>query len=171
MAKRILFYAAVALQLGLLLGMIGRKSYTVACGSRIVLKCKPVDPQSLFRGDYVILDYEISTPDLESARDPQRFYRGQPVYVTLRKSGPFWNATGVYSCLPTLADGEVLIRGRANGRGAIAYGIESFFVPEGKGRDIETRQWHGSELTAEIALDRFGHAVLTQIFLDGRAVP
>ena len=167
MAKRILFYIAVALQLALLLGMIGRKTYTSARGRRVMLKCRPIDPRSLFRGDYVIVNYEISRPNLESVKGLKKFYKGQPVYVTLKKSGAFWNVWGIYSSLPKLADDELFIKGRADERGNIEYGIESFFVPEGKGRDIESTR---GELTAEIALDRFGHAVLMQLFIDGRAV-
>ncbi|NOZ20791.1 MAG: GDYXXLXY domain-containing protein [Planctomycetes bacterium] len=168
MRKRILFYAAIALQIALLLGMIGRKTYTMAYGQRIVLKCAPIDPRSLFRGDYVILNYEISRPNLKSVKGLKDLYQGQPVYVALRKSGAFWNATGVYSRLPKLSEGEVFIKGRASRGGTITYGIESYFVPEGKGWAIERNR---AELTAEIALDRFGHPVLMQVFLDGRAVP
>lgn len=169
MAKRILFYGAVAIQFALLLGMIGQKAYTASYGQRILLKCGPVDPRDLFRGDYVVLSYEISSPPRDSVKGPKEFYRGQPVYVTLRKSGPFWGATGIYSHLPTLAGDEVFIKGRINARDSgIEYGIESFFVPEGKGRQIEMSR---GELTTEIALDRFGRAVVMQIFLDGRAVP
>jgi uncharacterized membrane-anchored protein len=172
MVKRILFYGAVAIQLALLLGMIGREAYTTSHGTRIMLKCLPVDPRGLFRGDYVILNYEISRPELAALKGMKEHYRGEPVYVTLRKNGPFWSATGVYATLPTLAGEETFIKGRFSAGDQVEYGIESFYVPEGKGRAIETRgRSQTLNLNAEIALDRFGHGVVTQIFLDGRAVP
>jgi uncharacterized membrane-anchored protein len=165
MRKRVLFYVAVLVQLGLLLGMIGRESHTTAYGQRIMLKCLPVDPRDLFRGDYVALNYEISNPNLPSLKGPKDHYKGQTLYVTLKKSGEFWTATGVYAHLPELASDELLIQGRI-GNGRIVYGIERFFVPEGKGRPVEIAG-RGQRLSAEIALDRFGHAVVTQIFIDG----
>ena len=33
--------------------------------------------------------------------------------------------------------GDVLINGKMNGRGEVIYGIESFFVPEGEGIQLE----------------------------------
>ena len=170
MLKRILFYAAVATQLGLLLTMIEREAYTTSQGTRIMLKCLPVDPRGLFRGDYVILNYEMSRPNLASLKGLKQYHKGETVYVTLRKNGPFWGATGVYSQPPALASDELFIKGRFTPGGVIEYGIESFYVPEGKGRAIETRG-RDETLSAEIAVDRFGHAVVTQIFLNGRAVP
>jgi len=168
--KRILFYIAVALQLGILSAMIARKTYTRACGRRIMLRCAPVDPRSLFRGDYVDLRYDISHPDRRHLKGLRNFYRGQTVYVALAKRGRFWTATGIYPHPPNLSRGELFIKGRAKENGAIEYGIESFFVPEGKGWPIESRG-RTQELSAEIALDPFGHAVLIRLFLDGRAVP
>jgi uncharacterized membrane-anchored protein len=43
----------IALQTTALLGMVGIKQYTLSTGTPIVLKTEPIDPRSLFQGDYV----------------------------------------------------------------------------------------------------------------------
>src|SRR5690606_26923443 len=48
------------LQAGALLWMIWDRASLLANGREIVLDVVPVDPRSLFRGDYVILGYDIS---------------------------------------------------------------------------------------------------------------
>ena len=59
-------------------------------GREIVLPIVPVDPRSLFRGDYVILSYPVSsvpaalmTPGIEASRPTS-------VYVALTKKGDAW---------------------------------------------------------------------------------
>ena len=53
--------AAVAVGQALVLGwMIWDRTSLLANGREVVLDVVPVDPRSLFRGDYVILGYDIS---------------------------------------------------------------------------------------------------------------
>ena len=49
----------------------------------------------------------------------------------------------------------------------VEYGIESFFVQEGKGRDIESGR-AGRDLKVEVALRRDGKAMLTALWIDGK---
>ncbi len=44
-----------------LLALIGLREWTLATGTLITLAVAPVDPRSLFQGDYVALAYEIGT--------------------------------------------------------------------------------------------------------------
>ncbi|PJB76880.1 MAG: hypothetical protein CO095_02030 [Armatimonadetes bacterium CG_4_9_14_3_um_filter_58_7] len=45
----------------------------------------------------------------------------------------------------------------------VDYGIESYFVPEGRGKELESKR---AGLTTEIAIDRFGHAVIRNVRSD-----
>ena len=49
-------------------GFIGYKEYTLSQGQKILLKTIPLDPRDLFRGDYVVLNYEISQLNLDSIK-------------------------------------------------------------------------------------------------------
>ena len=51
---------AVVIQTGVLVAMVAMKQWTLTTGTPVVLETKPVDPRSLFRGDYVRLNYAIS---------------------------------------------------------------------------------------------------------------
>lgn len=44
MGRKLWFILAVTLQIGVLLFMMGMKSYTLAYGAKVLLKTKPVDP-------------------------------------------------------------------------------------------------------------------------------
>jgi uncharacterized membrane-anchored protein len=44
-------------------GFIGFKEFTLRTGEEVLLKTLPVDPRDLFRGDYVILRYDVSRVD------------------------------------------------------------------------------------------------------------
>lgn len=76
----------IALQVLVLLGMIGYRAYWTATGERVVLRTAPVDPRDLFRGDYVSLSYEISRLNCERLHIREHFKAHEPIYVRLRKS-------------------------------------------------------------------------------------
>jgi len=76
--------AAVALGQAAVLGwMIWDRTSLLANGREVVLEVIPVDPRSLFRGDYVILGYDISRYKLPPGTTPPK--RNDFFYVTLRK--------------------------------------------------------------------------------------
>ena len=82
----------------------------------ITLQTQPVDPRDIFRGDYVILDYEIShltentTKRNGSDKTTCCYYEfwdetDKDVYVFLKPAGDVWHAIGVSSSY----DGDNLI--------------------------------------------------------------
>jgi uncharacterized membrane-anchored protein len=82
---RIKFIMLVILQVLLLAGMIAYREHWVASGERILLRTAPVDPTDIFRGDYVSLDYEISTLDLDDLGVKEHFNLNEKIYVLLEK--------------------------------------------------------------------------------------
>lgn len=156
------------LWLGLMLGIVGTHELTLRTGQEVVLETMPVDPRDLFRGDYVVLSYAAGRLDLAALpNDLRQPARGQTVYVTLDRSGPRAVPTGVYAARPSQA--PVYLRGRIESvrerRLQVAYGIESYFVPEGRGRPLERARDKSLEVVAVV--DRAGRAVIKTVRLHG----
>lgn len=175
--------AAVALGQAAVLGwMIWDRTSLLASGREIVLEVIPVDPRSLFRGDYVILGYDISRFKLPAGSTPPG--RNAPFYVTLRKGeGSNWQAVAGATEPPAqVGADEVVIRGRveyATNPGpdqrqepvvvGLNYGIESFFVPEGTGRELE-KMVGDKKLSALIAVDAAGQAAIKGLISEGKRI-
>jgi uncharacterized membrane-anchored protein len=170
-----------------LVGMIGMKQWTLTTGTPVLLETAPVDPRSLFRGDYVRLNYKISRLDLSKLGGDKDFSAHDTAWVVLEQAQRYWHAVAVYRHRPDAAPGQVIIKGEvrwADGRGSafappvptrqprflvMRYGIESYFVPEGTGRAIE-RRGAQTPLDILVAVDRFGNAGIKAVELDGREI-
>lgn len=179
---------ATALLLGLvLLALVEQRARILRGGTEIRLRSVPVDPRDLFRGDYVVLSYPISTVETDAAGKAE-FERGERVYVSLgRDEQGFAKATGVSRDWPKASDGVVVIAGRVTANSAcatmadgsfdcsgrrnrlrIAYGLESYFVPQGEGRAIETMEKTRIEVVA--AVSSSGEAAIKRLLIDGKQV-
>lgn len=172
MSVRLGLIVAVALQTIALIAIIGVKQWTLATGTPVLLETQPVDPRSLFRGDYVMLRYAINTLDPSLPGMPDVFKEGETLYVTLREDAPFWKPVSVQSTMPEPAPGTVVIKGETRHGGnsvktvRMRYGIEEYFVPEGEGREIE-RPRQGGKVSMLVAVDRFGNAGIKAVLIDG----
>ncbi len=171
--------AVVATQVAVLAWMIGERAHLLASGREVVLEVVPVDPRSLFRGDYVNLGYDISRITAPSgAPQPDR---GEDIYVTLQKGADDkWTVVGSGAQPPagTTPD-QVVLKGsvvyttrgsdEAPAQTSVRYGIESFFVPEGTGRELEALV-REKKLSALIAVDPEGNAGIKGLIVDGKRV-
>jgi uncharacterized membrane-anchored protein len=156
-----------AVQLFVLLSVLGFKQYTVWTGETVHLAVGPYDPRDPFRGDYVILTYDISRIDPVTLSGDRYAYGD--VYVELREGDDgLWEAVAIHDDRERDFDGTVLIKGesdyRSSGLLRVEYGIEELFIPEGSGSDIP---WDRDDLAAEVKVDRFGNAVLRHLLVDG----
>lgn len=151
-------------------GFIAFKEFTLQTGEEILLKTIPVDPRDLFRGDYVILRYDISTVDTEMlSYQGSEFKENDKVYVVLNvnddKIGTLVNID------KNKPSGKMFIQGRVksafNNELYIEYGLESYFVPEGEGKEIERNL---GNIYTKIAVDSFGRAVIKSLVLDGKDI-
>jgi uncharacterized membrane-anchored protein len=174
----------VALVQSAILGsMVWDRIGLLRSGREVVLSIVPVDPRSLFRGDYVDLQYaEVSRVPLAGAPPPAdgtRRVPRQPVYVTLEQ-GPdgTWKRTAAATEKPSrVAPHQVILQGLTRserwqwrqGEAAVRYGIESYFVPEGKGLELE-KLVREKKMAAVIAIDRHGRAAIKALVIDGKRV-
>lgn len=155
----------------IIIGLIASKEFILRTGDEVLLKTVPVDPRDLFRGDYVILRYEISRLDLNNIpSDYTEFKFGDKVYVVLKKENDYGVASRIFRNIPK--DEKLFIKGiikKVEDKSlTIEYGIESYFVPEGKGKKIEKVKGRG--LSVKISIDRFGNAVIKSLLTDGKEI-
>jgi uncharacterized membrane-anchored protein len=155
--------AAVVFQVLFLVGMILERAAPLRSGRTVLLHTVPVDPRDLIRGDYVTLSYEISRvgPNALPMPDPSQWV-GRTVYVTLVPEGDGRHYRGG-AILTDRPDANVtFIKGTLVDRSRIHFGIESYFVQEGKGHDYEDAVRRG-RLWAEVALGDDGDARLRRL--------
>jgi len=152
---RLGFVGVAALQVLLLTAMVGPKEWTLVAGRTVTLQTVPVDPRDLFRGDYVVLRYRISTPSLIG------FGPGETVYVALAEQGDTWEPAFVSRTKPE----GVFIKGKTSaGASSIEFGIEAYYVPEGSGHLIERAR----DVKVRVAINGSGRAAIKQVLVDGR---
>jgi uncharacterized membrane-anchored protein len=168
MKKKSIFIAILIFWLLLIFGLILFKQYTLWTGQEILLKTVPVDPRDFFRGDYVILSYEISRID-KSKETLKSFKEGETVYVSLNiNENKLASFKAISQKKPT---NKTFLKGRITrinyNRLFIEYGIESYFVPEGKGYQIENQI---EDLQVKIAVDKSGNAVIKGLYVNGNEV-
>ena len=186
---RILFILLI--QTLLLVAMIASRQIILSSDTVVILETKPIDPRSLFRGDYVRLNYDINELQLDELSGDRIFKTNDTVYVVLQQSGQYWDARAIYlekdNALNSYEKKEnehkVLIQGvvkRVTNRQwdrddkadvsvtslRVNYGIENYFVPENEGLKLE-RPEVNDKVTLEIALDEEGHAVIKTLLLNG----
>jgi uncharacterized membrane-anchored protein len=168
---RTLLLVAVGFQLSVLLGMIAFRAAPHLLGETVLLRVVPVDPRDMFRGDYVTLSYEFtrlsSLPGYGRHGYERRDERsGETIYVSLapEPDGKHWRATGCSFSRPSQGR---FIRGTVAGWDRGQFGIESYFVQEGKGTKYEqaVRQHH---LSAVVSLSPDGSAALKGLQVDGQ---
>lgn len=106
--KQILLSLIVVLQVVSIIVFITIQEVRFSESKIITLQTQPVDPRDIFRGDYVILDYEIShltentTKRNGSDKTTCCYYEfwdetDKDVYVFLKPAGDVWHAIGVSS--------------------------------------------------------------------------
>ncbi len=138
----------------------------------VTLATEPVDPRDLFRGDYVTLAYDITRLTIGELPGDRDFSRGDTIYVELAPADETWKAVGVWREYPKAAEENKVIRGRIlnvagnGGAAAVAYGIESYFVPEGQGRDLEAAR-NARRLSVDVSLASDGEAAIKGLRMDG----
>ena len=158
---------AIALQFLILIGMYVSAQMPLWIGEEIRLKTVPVDPRSLFRGNYARLRYDISRVDAGYFGEGAELRQGEVVYVSLKPG-----KDGLYR----LADAGlekpregIFLRGRvtgnrlrdSNGFYRVTYGIEAFFAPKQKALGLESDLRNGG--VAEVMVSGSGRARLKNV--------
>ncbi|MDP3947319.1 MAG: GDYXXLXY domain-containing protein [bacterium] len=184
LTKRAKFILAIALQVMVVFAIIIFKVSVLSGGTDVLLRIEPVDPRDMLRGDYATFRYS-NVSNLDSyISDGQPIGNGDTVYVVLRQSGKYWMARNVQKTKPL--SGEVALKGKVASGGLatqadvlsdqrlggsrihVVYGIEEYFIPEGKGQGFS---FFDKEAAARVVVDENGNAVLKQIYVDDKPWP
>lgn len=191
-ALRILLVLLV--QTAALVVMIAERQIALSSPNVVTLKVVPVDPNDMYRGDYVALRYDISLLG-EGRLSEDVFAAGDTIYVTLEhQSSGAWAPVALHRVMPAAEAGKVTLKGTItqatncvriynpslaahaatscpNGYVPatfdIRYGIESYFVPQGTGHAIEEETRKGG-VSVDVAVDAKGHAVIKAMRRNGR---
>jgi uncharacterized membrane-anchored protein len=181
--RPLLFAAAALIQAALISVMVYDRMRVLREGTEVTLQTRPVDPRDLLRGDYVVLNYEISSLPAGALKDTPSQGRGTPVFVKLvRRSDGIYQAASVHAEPVPVGEGEALIRGRVVSGATcgsdrrhfcetllVNYGIERYFVPQGDGKEIERSRNQG-QVSVVAAVTPSGQAAIKRLLLGGKPV-
>ncbi|MFC5386002.1 GDYXXLXY domain-containing protein [Aquamicrobium segne] len=172
------------LQAGFLGWMIVSRAAVLRDGREVVLKVEPIDPRDLLRGDYVILNYDISWIPLAMIvdQDELRSRMDGPGKMTVRlgqNADGYWQAKNAWiGNAPSSAPGkdEVDIVGRFSALNRlysrevrVTYGIERYYLPEGEGRAIE-RDMRIRDFSVRVAVAASGQAQIKALMDEGKVL-
>lgn len=147
-------------------------------GREMVTEVIPVDPRDLFRGDYVILGYKFGTGQVPV---PKGTNKGDKIYVTVKETAPEqWEVVSTSGSKEQPADpSHVVLKGIVDyvywtgedqqPTASIRYGIESYFVPEGTGRELEQKV-RDKKISAVLAVGSSGDVAIKALTVDGQRV-
>ncbi|WP_042346520.1 GDYXXLXY domain-containing protein [Bacillus massiliigorillae] len=156
------FLLILIVPLLILLGMVIKPVSAYMFGERIVLETIPVDPTSLFYGDYMSLQLKISEvpkellseslmKELISHRSDEYslFSKTIPVYTALEKKGDIYRAKAVSLDKPK---NGLYLKGKINSyilqydqqNLYVDYGIDRYYVEENTGKEIENHAQQGN---------------------------
>jgi uncharacterized membrane-anchored protein len=180
--KLLMFAAVAAIQVSLIVMMVVDRARVLRDGTEVTLATRPVDPRDFLRGDYVVLNYDISSVNAGELKDKPAEGKASTVYLKLAPKDGVYVPLSVHGEPVPVAGDEVLLRGRVNygtncGVGSrsfcdtlqMKYGIERYFVPEGEGREIEKARNQG-KVTVVAAVTREGRAAIKRLLVDGKPV-
>lgn len=177
----------VAVQVAALAAMIADKQWTLNTGTPVVLQTEPVDPRSLFMGDYARLAYPISRLRLDgetAVGGDKDFKRHDTVWVVLKPDPDGAKAVSVHRQRSAIAPGLLALKGEVQSLSdhewdrttnksvkqrtlQVRYGIEQYYVQEGTGGQVE-RPRGGEKVSILVAIDTRGKAGILAVLLDGR---
>jgi uncharacterized membrane-anchored protein len=175
------------LQTGAIAALIVNRAVRLTHGREIVLAVVPADPRDLLRGDYAHLDYAVSRISTSLVQRSGHQGESRSIFVTLERQGQpeegKWVPAAVSPEPPATPETEsrVVLHGimklpwasltpdgpyRDVPAIGVNYGIESYFVPENTGGDLEQAARTGT-VKAVISVDRHGNPAIKGLIVNG----
>lgn len=174
--KTKLFLLFLLFQILILALMVLTNYILILRGEKITVKVEPVDPRSLLQGDYVSLQYPFNTLDLNKIKhdfSPEEINGQKTIYLVFTKKGEnfepdfvtkdkqktinktYLKGKALYLTYPPLSKEEYFDQEELPPPSLLRaqWGIEQYFVPEGKGKAIEAKIREGI-VYAHLALYR-----------------
>ena len=166
-------FTAFVFQLVILSGLSGKGLVPRITSDRVRFQVFPVDPRDMMRGEYITLGYEFSRlpEDVELIDERIKSYKTNTnfnqktidVYVTLKFNLKEDIYKGVFFGSTPPTKGRYL-RGKLNSNNRIEFGIEAFYLQEGKGQIYE-QAIREKKLVAEVYLAPDGSAQMKKVHI------
>ena len=166
-------FTAFVFQLVILSGLSGKGLVPRITSDRVRFEVVPVDPRDMMRGEYITLGYEFSRlPEdvtliderIKSYKTKTNFnQKSIDVYVTLKFNLKEDIYKGVFFGSTPPTKGRYL-RGKLNSNNRIEFGIEAFYLQEGKGTIYE-QAIREKKLVAELYLSPDGFAQMKKVHI------
>lgn len=153
---------AIAFQGVVLAGMLVKAAMPLWTGMEIRVKTVPVDPRSLFRGNYARLNYDISQLPAGALQTDTSLRVGEVVYVSLEADED--QLYILASASLQQPDKGIFLRGRVTNPYSpyqVKYGIEAFFAPKNKALQLEKDLRQGG--VAILMVTDSGHVALKDV--------
>lgn len=139
-----------------------KSEITLHYGKEVLLETVPVDPRDFLKGDYVILNYKIR--ELPLMKKYEKLKNNETVYVMLHLNDK--NVANITDIRRQEPDYGLYLKGRITGcrneipffksGRCIEYGIESYYVKEHTGKELENKLADGA--LVRVAILRGGSA-------------
>lgn len=155
--QKLLVMLLIFVQLGYIGVQATLNEQLLSNGTSVKLSLEPLDPRSMLQGDYVRLRYEITNPDSLDERTNETYSQKKIQVVLKRGKDGLHHFARMYDG-EVLQEDEVLINGITSGYGTIHYGIESYFIPEGTGQEVQNESRY-----AYVRISKNGNAILEDI--------
>ena len=173
--RRFIAIAVVVAQIAVLVAMAGGREWVLRTGRPVFLRTAPIDPRDPMRGDFVRLNYEISTVPKTLCRDgvlqwfdPNTIYkkaRDRRVYATVKLDHE--GVAELVSLSDVRPNTGLYLRGRTNSISLrsidVRFGVEALFMQQGKAKlfeDTARGEKAGVPLNVEVAVGADGLAVI-----------
>jgi len=191
--RRALFHLLVALQVLFLLGQAARVEMAISRATVVTLKVVPIDPRSLFMGNYMALNLDIMRLDMSKVRHDkavESLHYGDTVYVELAAGRPYARAVSVATTHPSglyvkgrmeyLLHAEVARPEGGTEQGPptemiVDYGLDRYFIPESRQDQVQDltlpHRGRTPEIGVEVAITRQGKGFLRCVLVDGKPLP
>lgn len=144
----------------LFLSIIVYNQWPHLTGKKVILATQPVDPFDPFMGQYMVINYEISTVNVEESFDID-----DTIYVTLLEDGQgVWREQKTSKTKPKEG---IFIKGTvkysSSNTASVEYGIEQYFFE--RNAQLPTRN-----ITVEAVVSSSGKAKIVQLYHNGKPV-
>lgn len=169
------FWAIVIIELVFLIGLAGYFQSIMVDGFPIMLKTIQLDPDDLFRGSYLDLDYEIE--QYVSNKDDgvliEDFSVGEEVLVYLEKKGKYWEIDfiGFPEEEEEVSSNNIYLKATVKSKRKnqliLDYGLNKVFVSRKK---AEMYGFKTGTFDVKLKVDYNGKGVIEAVYYQGKKI-
>lgn len=163
MDKKQGLYLLIGLQVAILIGMFAKAFYPLWVGKEIVCKVVARDPRDIFRGNYVVLNYDFNSLDLDSIKNNDidsttlaNFNFGDKLFLELEPEGKYYKTVGIWQEKPKTDHicMQVIVQARPSYTRTLQVkaGVESYFTTTTNAKSLEKATSWAAQDSVEVSV-------------------